>query len=179
VWVEKDALSGVLKRVTQPYHVHLIVNRGYSSASAMYDSYKRFESAAEDGKDLHILYLGDHDPSGLDMIRDIRDRLLEFGVELKVTPIALTTAQVRQYNPPPNPAKFSDPRAKDYVRDFGRTSWEVDALKPEVLHKLVENAIKNLIDLDKYREILEKEDEDKDRISEYADQERDRAEEEL
>jgi len=78
VWVEKDALSGVLKRVTEKYHVPILVNRGYSSASAMFDSYQRFKDAHEEGKAVKILYLGDYDPSGMDMIRDIRERTLEF-----------------------------------------------------------------------------------------------------
>ena len=79
VWVEKDALSGVLKRITEKYHINILVNRGYSSASAMFDSYNRFKSALQEGKkSLRILYLGDFDPSGLDMIRDIRDRIGEF-----------------------------------------------------------------------------------------------------
>ena len=78
VWVEKDALSGVLKRVTSKYHVPILVNRGYSSASAMYDSYNRFKEAIENKQRVTILYLGDYDPSGIDMIRDIRDRITEF-----------------------------------------------------------------------------------------------------
>lgn len=69
VWVEKDALSGVLKRVTEKYHVPILVNRGYSSASAMFDSYERFLKAIENGQKCTILYLGDYDPSGIDMIR--------------------------------------------------------------------------------------------------------------
>ena len=78
VWVEKDALSGVLKRITESYHIHILVNRGYSSVSAMYDSYKRFSSAINRNQKVYILYLGDFDPSGVDMIRDIRDRIKEF-----------------------------------------------------------------------------------------------------
>jgi hypothetical protein len=146
VWVEKDALSGVLKRVTKEFHVRLMVNRGYSSASAMYDAYNRIRRANTYGQDAVILYLGDHDPSGMDMIRDISDRLAEFGVSPTVSAIALTDAQIEKYNPPPNPAKVTDPRAKDYIARYGPTSWEVDALKPEVLHNLVTDAISSIID---------------------------------
>lgn len=78
VWVEKDALSGVLKRVTHRFHVPILVNRGYSSASAMYDSFVRFQDHAEKGQRIQILYLGDFDPSGMDMIRDIEERIREF-----------------------------------------------------------------------------------------------------
>lgn len=76
LWVEKDALSGVLKRITSHYHINLMVNRGYSSCTAMYDASKRFkrEITLNDNKGI-ILYLGDYDPSGLDMVRDIKERL--------------------------------------------------------------------------------------------------------
>src|SRR5690606_20017432 len=78
VWVEKDALSGVLKRVTSKYHIPILVNRGYSSASSMFDSYERFADPIKEGRNCFILYLGDFDPSGVDMIRDVKDRTLEF-----------------------------------------------------------------------------------------------------
>jgi hypothetical protein len=76
LWVEKDALSGVLKRITSEFHINLMVNRGYSSCTAMHDAYKRFKIQEDDGKEVVILYLGDHDPSGLDMVRDIKERYL-------------------------------------------------------------------------------------------------------
>lgn len=160
VWVEKDALSGVLRRVTEEFHIRLMVNRGYSSATAMYDAYKRFKLADNWGKSGHILYLGDHDPSGLDMVRDITERLDEFGVNPVVSQIALTTAQVKKFNPPPNPAKVTDPRAKQYIAQFGKVSWEVDALKPGVLNKMLESAIWKLVDKDVFQQRLARESED-------------------
>ena len=78
LWVEKDALSGVLKRITHHYHINLMVNRGYSSCTAMHDAYERFVDKLIEGKKVVILYLGDHDPSGLDMVRDITERTKEF-----------------------------------------------------------------------------------------------------
>ncbi len=75
MWVEKDALSNVLSRKTQHYHVRLMVNRGYSSTTAMFDAYERFLPQLAKGKSVDVLYLGDHDPSGLDMVRDIYDRV--------------------------------------------------------------------------------------------------------
>ena len=133
VWVEKDALSGVLKKITSKYHVNLMVNRGYSSCSAMYESFKRLSRYEAQDIETYILYLGDHDPSGLDMIRDVRSRLEEFGVFPHIEHLALTAKQIKKYNPPPNPAKITDPRASWYLDKFGKTSWEVDALTPQVL----------------------------------------------
>jgi hypothetical protein len=168
LWCEKDALSGVLKRVTSHYHINLMVNRGYSSCSAMHDAYKRFvEQNKVLGKEIIILYLGDHDPSGVDMVRDIRQRFEDFGIEVTVIPVALTSEQIKKYNPPPNPAKFSDPRAKDYIEKFGSTSWEVDALKPEILHEIVIKNIVSLIDVDKFNKMIKKEELDKKEIDKF------------
>lgn len=179
VWVEKDALSGVLKRVTEKYHIPILVNRGYSSASAMFDSFKRFRLANYNGQSIEILYLGDFDPSGIDMIRDIRDRIAEFvmgdygydsyedfedNFPFSITPIALTKEQIRLYNPPPNPAKVTDPRAKDFIKAHGKTSWEVDALRPEVLNDLLNNAIVQRIDMSLFDSMVRRESADKSKL---------------
>jgi hypothetical protein len=151
IWVEKDALSNVLYRVSEKYHIRLMVNRGYSSVSAMYDAYKRLCD------DDVILYFGDHDPSGMDMIRDVRDRLLEFGVHIDIRPIALTMEQIEEFNPPPNPAKITDPRAKWYIEKYGKTSWELDALPPKELIRLAESAVGEIIDKKLYEDMLAEE----------------------
>lgn len=178
VWVEKDALSGVLKRVTEKYHIPILVNRGYSSASAMYDAYNRFDIGLGDalvGGKVIILYLGDFDPSGMDMIRDIEERTLEFAKKdysnfpLVVVPIALTKAQIKQYNPPPNPAKITDPRAAAFIKEHGATSWEVDALPPNVLNQLLEDAILEYIDEETYLGVCGREEADKTRLRELKD----------
>jgi len=98
VWVEKDALSGVLEPITRKYHVNLMVNRGYSSASAMHDSSLRFKRQERKGKNTFILYLGDHDPSGMDMVRDIQERLDIFGCSVQVKRIALNMEQIEQFS---------------------------------------------------------------------------------
>ena len=168
LWVEKDALSGVLKRVTEKYHINLMVNRGYSSCSAMHDAYNRLKRQEREGKETYILYLGDHDPSGLDMIRDIKERLEEFGVNPTVKQIGLTMKQIKKYNPPNNPAKITDPRAKWYLQEHGNKSWEVDALNPQVLNKLAEDNIKKLIDMDLFNQQIEKEEQDKNKLEDWG-----------
>lgn len=152
IWVEKDALSGVLSRVTSKYHVRLMVNRGYSSVTAMYRASRRFQREGD-----VILYFGDHDPSGLDMIRDIKDRLWEFGKDVEVIPVALTMEQIKQYNPPPDPAKVLDPRADWYMSRFGHQSWELDALTPKVLMSLAEDALLEHIDEELYLDMVKEE----------------------
>ena len=160
---EKDAISNILYRITSYYHIYLNINRGYSSCTAIHDAHQRFECNDQNV----ILYLGDHDPSGLDMVRDIRDRLEEFGSNIEVVPVALTTAQVRQYNPPPNYAKITDPRAKEYIQEYGDTSWEVDALDPDVLHSLLRRHIESWMDMDLFQDIVNQEEEDKETLQEY------------
>jgi hypothetical protein len=161
VWVEKDALSGVLSRVTEKYHIPILVNRGYSSASAMFEAYKRFLLANRRRQKIRIIYLGDYDPSGIDMIRDVEDRIREFfqrnKVDFQVLPVALTRAQINQYDPPENPAKVSDSRYNKFAAEHGESSWEVDALRPEVLDQILTDAIEELIDVDMYEAVVAEE----------------------
>lgn len=166
LWVEKDALAGVLTPLAREFHVTLMVNRGYSSQSAMHESAERFLRHCNNGHKTPLLfYLGDHDPSGEDMVRDIEDRLRMFGVnDIIVEKIALTTKQVKQYGPPPNPAKISDPRAAEYIRQHGRSSWEVDALPPKVLNKLIRAAFRAVIDQNLVDDVIKREDADKERL---------------
>jgi hypothetical protein len=161
---EKDALSGVLRPLAREFHVTMMVNIGYSSQSAMYDSASRFMAASDAGKECKLFYLGDHDPSGEDMVRDIRDRLEMFGATVEVEKIGLTMAQVERYNPPPNPAKLTDPRSAEYVDKHGAVSWEVDALPPEVLNRLVRGSITEIVDGKKMDEIKRREEADKRRL---------------
>ena len=95
VWSEKDALSGILSRVTEEYHINLVINRGYSSCSAMERAYSRLsKNIYTEEKECVILYLGDHDPSGLDMVRDIRDRLQYFTNWIRKSSIPITISNI-------------------------------------------------------------------------------------
>jgi hypothetical protein len=161
MWVEKDAISNILYRYTSEYMVKLMVNRGYSSTTAMYDAYKRFLAATFRGQKPVILYLGDHDPSGLDMLRDIQERMEVFGVDVELKHVGITMEQIAELNPPPFPAKMSDSRASWYVSEFGYESWEVDALPPEKLKEIVVRSIEGLFNMKLYNEILEQEREEK------------------
>ena len=168
LWCEKDAVSNILEPMAKKYHIVQMVNRGYSSQSAMHDTADRFLSQ-DDSKRKVLLYLGDHDASGEDMVRDIRERLAMFGVTLTVDKIALTFEQVKQYNLIPNPAKLTDTRSKAYINKFGNESWELDALPPDVLHQLIEQAILNVLDVEKMNDVLEKEQIDKELLTGLVD----------
>jgi hypothetical protein len=143
VWCEKDAVSNILAPVCRELDVAFIANRGYTSQSAMYAAYLRFQAAAVDGRDQWIIYFGDHDPSGMDMARDIEARMMIFNPEgfCGVERVALNMDQVEHYQPPENPAKVSDSRSAGYIAEYGESSWELDALEPSVLSELVMQAV--------------------------------------
>ena len=226
-WIEKDALSGVFYDVTAKYSMVLMANRGYSSGSAMYRAYRRMMEQMQEGKKIYVLYFGDHDPSGLDMIRDVKERMLEmlcnssdlehwfylkddeeiqeylneyydeysrnkdflikstenkgtyylnvFKIwvhkNFEVIPVALNQEQIKQYGPPENPAKVTDPRAGEYIKKFGRKSWELDALPPNVLRDMLQEKINELIDEDKFEDMRSKELDDKETLDELVEKE--------
>ena len=116
-----------------------------------------------------LLYLGDHDPSGIDMTRDIQKRLRIFGSDAEVRRIALTMEQIEELNPPPNFAKMSDSRAEDYVARYGMSSWELDALKPQYITDLIEKAVVDEINTDVWTDALEESEDTKDRLREFVD----------
>ena len=162
VWIEKEALVGVVERICKRLDVPYFACRGYVSQSEQYVAGKRFEE--NDGRDQKIVvfHLGDHDPSGIDMTRDNFDRLNMFSYHCtEVERIALNMNQVEQYNPPPNPAKTTDSRYASYIRKYGQESWELDALDPNVIEQLITDAVYPLIDWDLWKAVEKREQEEK------------------
>lgn len=237
VWVEKDALSQIVERAARPFQGRTQVNRGYASATAIYDTYRRVKRELEGGAERFVLfYLGDHDPSGLNMLEDIRNRVVEmlmgepwqhynedtyddlgymydckmdykiyhkyaheyfvhgtvkdledyqfedlvddFGFStvfphaaaFELIHLGLTMEQIEAYNPPPNPAKLSDSRAKKYVLEHGYSSWEVDALPPQALTQIIQDALTEVIEQEKVDKWQEDEDKQKERIQHFVDE---------
>lgn len=152
VWIEKDALIGVIQGVCQEMDVPYFSCRGYTSQSEMWGAGRRLlHYLKDDHQTPVVLHFGDHDPSGIDMSRDIRSRLELFGEgEMEVRRLALNMNQVEQYNPPPNPAKTTDARYRAYLVEHGDESWELDALDPRVLASLVRDEIQTFLDEDKW-----------------------------
>ncbi len=172
VMVEKQALEGVLIPVCEELDVRFTANKGYSSQSAMYRAGKRMKDAIlYDGKQVYVMYLGDHDPSGLDMDRDILDRLSLFAGETiySVERLALTYEQIEEYKPPRNPAKMTDSRAEAYVMEFGDSSWELDAMEPKMLADKLRQSVYEVRDDELWGEAVEREDEMKSELKEFAD----------
>jgi len=145
VWVEKDALEGVVGKAARQLDISYFSCRGYTSQTAMWQAGMRFKEYSRSGQQILLLHFGDHDPSGIDMSRDIEERLCLFMGEeqdsLTFKRVALNQDQIDQYNPPPNPAKVTDSRFQKYLEQYGEESWELDALDPRVIHDLI---IKNV-----------------------------------
>lgn len=164
VWIEKDALSGVLAACCPELDVPYFACKGYVSQSSMWEAAMRIVKTLQGGDEddgaekMYVFHLGDHDPSGIDMTRDIQERLslLSHDADIEVKRIALNMDQVRRYNPPPNPAKMSDARASGYVEKYGTSSWELDALEPNILIKLVQKHVLQIRNHQKWSEYVEK-----------------------
>jgi hypothetical protein len=159
VWVEKDALIDVVQRGAGGLRATTFSCRGYTSSSEIWAAAQRIEDYLRDRavENVTILHLGDHDPSGIDMTRDITTRVLEFiegdgfdPAAVTIKRIALNMDQIEQYNPPPNPAKETDSRFESYIQIYGEESWELDALEPNVLVNLIRGEIRPLIDFEKW-----------------------------
>lgn len=170
VWIEKEALVGVVEPICEELDIAYFACRGYSSQSEQWRAGKRFCQRWDDSRQSTvILHLGDHDPSGIDMTRDNRTRLelftSQFGDIVEVQRLALNMDQVDQYNPPPNPAKMTDSRAEGYVAQYGDSSWELDALDPPVIAALIREAVDPLIDNRLWDERKELEKRGRERLS--------------
>lgn len=162
VWVEKDALVGVLEKACRELDVAWFSCRGYTSQSELYVAGKRLARYARGRQKPIVIHLGDHDPSGIDMTRDITDRLEMFaGHSVKVERIALNMDQIEQYNPPPNPAKITDSRFAGYEALHGDESWELDALPPPVIHQLIVDTVLQYRDETLWDEACAKEEREK------------------
>jgi hypothetical protein len=183
VWVEKEALANVVERACEDLNTPWFCCRGYVSQSEMYAAAQRLENGMAGGRIAHIIHLGDHDPSGIDMTRDIEERLNMFltGANdwrevcepddeslIRMHRIALNMRQVREYNPPPNPAKTTDARFASYEHEFGDKSWELDALEPRVLENLIDAQVRDLIEPDAWEIAETRQQAEKDSLASAA-----------
>ena len=169
VWVEKDALIGIVGQICGQLDVNFFSCRGYVSQSEMWSAAQRLKRRQDQGQNVVLLHLGDHDPSGKDMSRDIQDRLRVFeAYEVEFHRLALNMNQIEKYNPPPNPAKLTDSRATQYINEFGYDSWELDALEPKVISDLIERNVKIYRNEKFYYEIIKQEKMEKNLLSDIS-----------
>jgi hypothetical protein len=161
-WPEKEALAGVVESACEPWRVGYMCCRGNVSQSEMYAAGKRMADMAARGKSCHVFHLGDHDPNGIDMTRDNRERLeLMSNWNVEFHRIALTMDQIEELAPPPNPSKDTDTRFdgyKEMMAEYGYTdpddipSWELDALTPDYITSLINEQVEKYIDFSLFSE---------------------------
>lgn len=168
VWIEKDALVGVIEPICNELRVPYFSCRGYTSQSELWAAGMRLKRHVKGGQTPVVIHLGDHDPSGIDMTRDILDRLALFMGGCEVKRIALNKDQIDKYNPPPNPAKIADPRAEGYIKIHGDESWELDALDPKVIATLIRKTVLKFRDEGAWEESEEIENQHKEKLQEVA-----------
>ena len=158
VWIEKEALVGVISGVCNELQVPYFACRGYNSQSEQWAAGRRLMGYVESGQMPIIFHLGDHDPSGIDMTRDNADRLALFSeASVQVERLALNIDQIKKYRPPPNPAKITDSRFNGYAKIHGKQSWELDALEPQMIADLVRSAIMDVVDDEAWTRSVEQE----------------------
>jgi hypothetical protein len=172
VWVEKDALEGIVASACRPLDVPYFSCRGYTSLTAIWEAAQRMlahrqnrviyegphkrKNGQKFKQKIIVFHLGDHDPSGIDMTRDIRERLEMFmGEEVDLRRIALNMDQVEKYGPPPNPAKTTDSRFRAYLEQYGTESWELDALEPKVMVGLIQANLRRVMDKARFQEAVD------------------------
>ena len=150
LWSEKDALAGVLSEVTYEWDVPLMVTRGYPSLSYLYSAARQI---ARQRKPAFIYYFGDHDPSGVDISRNVERRLREFAPEAEIhfERVAVNPNQIKLYKLQTRPTKKSDTRSKN----FSGESVEVDAIPPKQLRAIAEGLIKQHLDAWQYQKTQE------------------------
>lgn len=169
VWVEKAAMEGVIGGICSRLRVDFFATRGYNSQSEQWRAARRFAGYVRRGQVPIVIHLADHDPSGVDMTEDLRSRFRLFtGLDIVVDRIALTMDQIRQYSLAPDPAKKTDSRYAAYRRQYGESSWEMDALDPPVIEDLIRRAILRLREEDKWDRALAQEVEDLRLLEEVA-----------
>ena len=144
-WLEKDALSGIFEEVLEQYRVTLNVGRGYDGWDSIRNAAQRLGAHAGEGA--AILYFGDFDSSGEDMVRSLRERLAFFGCEPEVVKCALTHEDIEQYQLPCALAKATDTRSKKFIEKHGDVAVELDALPVDVLRDRLVAEVESRMDL--------------------------------
>lgn len=136
IWLEKDALSGVVMPITEKFDVPLMVARGYASLSFLHSAARYINSV---GKPVFVYHLGDYDPSGVNAAQTIKTTLREMApdADFHFERLAVLPEQINAWNLPTRPTKRTDSRSKS----FGEVSVELDAISPGNLRNIVEAAI--------------------------------------
>ncbi len=161
-WLEKDALSGIFENILDTYGIILNVGRGYDGWDSLHNAAERYRIRDS----VTVLYFGDFDPSGEDMVRSLRERLGFFGCLPDIVKCALTAEDVRTYQLPSNFTKPTDRRSQAFVDKYGDVAVELDALPLNILQEKLVLAIETRMDLDALNEVKQVEEHEVNRLVE-------------
>jgi len=165
IMIEKMAIFEIVANVSDYYSIMVTGNKGNCSDTILHDCSLRLIKACDDGKSCIVLYIGDHDPSGMMMVDNICERLSLLKVpDFEFRPIALTKEQALRYNLPPNDVKGQDTNSPAYIDKYGDVAWECDALPTDVLQDILRREIWSSIDLDKFEEMMAQEEREKQQL---------------
>lgn len=167
---EEDALMGIVEQIGDKLDVARFSCRGHTGQSELRGAAMRLKRRCDAGRHAVPLHLGDRDPSGKDMSRDIAARLELLGADdVEFRRLALSLDQIEEFGPPPNPTKLSDSRAQGYIGQFGYECWELDALDPSVISRLIDENVRMHRDEELYRDVLMRESEEKGALRDLRD----------
>lgn len=162
ILIEKKALEGVFAKPCRKWDVAVGACKGYPSLTFLYELSERLREQQRNGKQAIILYFGDYDPSGEDIPRSIGENLEKFGVYgVEIRCIALMEQQVVEWGLPPAPAKETDSRTANWD---GLGQVELDAVKPEKLIAMLDDALGEIFDNDLYDELINQEDDEREQF---------------
>lgn len=157
IWTEKDAIIGSIEPVTDELGVTVRVARGHFSTTRIHDIAQEFVLHKRRGKNIHVLYLGDHDPSGIviqsngsERLEELLEKSLGEGPWYSIVRLAILKQDITKFRLPPLRIKSSDPNAEKFRRKFGTAGVELDALPPEELRRRLREAIESRIDKSKW-----------------------------
>ncbi len=168
VWIEKDALSSIFTKIANPYCISVVVCRGFSSVSFLNEFKNRLEYNA-DGKKAVMLYFGDFDPSGVEMLKAMKLTLeTELNVkDIEFKRVALMKEDIFKYSLPHNPdaIKEKDTRTQKHVSLYGNLAVELDALRPDILTEKIKESIESELDIGTFNKEVEIESSEFDKLS--------------
>ena len=145
VWTEKQSTYVLLKDIFDRFRIPVQIQRGYGSVSLFVRAVRRAQKKGVET----LAYLGDIDPSGLDIERITRERM----IPVKIVRVALTWNQIQKYRLPPRPAKPKDRRTPRYIEKYGDQTYEIEALDPKILRQITEQKLRKLIPPEELREL--------------------------
>jgi len=167
VWVEKDAIAGIVAPKANAFGVPVFVCRGFASLSSLFSAANTFRRMAEAGKKVIIYHFGDYDPSGVaagqSVLKAMRD---DFRVELQFIRAAVTEEQIEEMNLPTRPTKTTGTHARHWT---GGRSVELDAMPAAELRRLVESCITRHIDVDAWNTLRRTEEMERETLRQMRD----------